>query len=167
MRVGGDFFFDPAPSDPAVDLLLVAGGVGINPLYSILLHAADLLETGGGRGRNVGTVHLCYSAKSTEELLFRVRAVVRLSCVKVCACVLVSPPSRVPQNSIVDACRRFPDNFSCDFHVTQQSSEVEPDLRPFLHREYMHTHHMCQSADESAAQCFSRRREGSGRKHSH
>lgn len=78
--MGGDFFFDPAPSDPAVDLLLVAGGVGINPLYSIMLHAADLLEVvggdagggGGGRSHNVGAVHLCYSAKSNEELLFKV-----------------------------------------------------------------------------------------------
>lgn len=73
--MGGDFFFDPTPSDPAVDLLLVAGGVGINPLYSILLHTADLLHlnrAAGGRDYNIGSVHLCYSAKSTQELLFKV-----------------------------------------------------------------------------------------------
>lgn len=76
MRVGGDFFFDPSPSDPAVDLLLVAGGVGINPLYSILLHTTDLMHlnrSSGGRDYNIGSVHLSYSAKNTQELLFKVR----------------------------------------------------------------------------------------------
>lgn len=75
MRVGGDFYFNPLPSDPAVDLLLVAGGVGINPLYSILLHASDLLhlnQSSGGQDYNIGSVHLCYSAKNTQELLFKV-----------------------------------------------------------------------------------------------
>ncbi|XP_075900211.1 oxidoreductase NAD-binding domain-containing protein 1 [Nelusetta ayraudi] len=134
MRVGGDFFFDPAPSDPAVDLLLVAGGVGINPLYSIMLHAADLLEVvggdagGGGRSHNVGAVHLCYSAKSNEELLFK--------------------------NSIMEACRRFPDNISCNFHVTQQSSEVEPDLRPFLHRGRISEEELRARVDPHRTLCF-------------
>ncbi|KAG7245084.1 hypothetical protein INR49_023650 [Caranx melampygus] len=75
MRVGGDFFFDPLPSDPSVDLLLVAGGVGINPLYSILLHAVDLQHlnrSSGGQDYNIGTAHLCYSAKNSQELLFKV-----------------------------------------------------------------------------------------------
>ncbi|KAM3596462.1 uncharacterized protein V6R79_014865 [Siganus canaliculatus] len=110
MRVGGDFFFDPSPSDPPVDLLLVAGGVGINPLYSILLHATDLLHLHrASEGRdysNIGSTHLCYSAKNTEELLFK------------------SP--------IIEACREFPGKFSCDFHVTQQSADVDPHLQPFV-----------------------------------
>lgn len=72
LRVGGDFFFDPSPSDPSVDLLLVAGGVGINPLYSILLHTIDLLHASEGRGYNIGSAHLCYSAKNIQELLFKV-----------------------------------------------------------------------------------------------
>ncbi|XP_072226479.1 oxidoreductase NAD-binding domain-containing protein 1 isoform X1 [Leuresthes tenuis] len=109
MRVGGNFFFDPSPSDPSVDLLLVAGGVGINPLYSILLHATDLLrlnQAPGGRTYNIGSAHLCYSAKNTEELLFK--------------------------NSIIETCREFPDKFSCNFHITQQSADVEPHLQPFV-----------------------------------
>ncbi|KAK2921234.1 oxidoreductase NAD-binding domain-containing protein 1 [Channa argus] len=109
MRVGGDFFFDPFPSDPSVDLLLVAGGVGINPLYSILLHAIDLLHlnrTSGGRDYNIGSIYLCYSAKNTQELLFK--------------------------SSIVEVCQEFSDKFSCDFHVTQQSTDVDPNLQPFV-----------------------------------
>ncbi|XP_053190902.1 oxidoreductase NAD-binding domain-containing protein 1 [Scomber japonicus] len=109
MRVGGDFFFDPSPSDPSVDLLLVAGGVGINPLYSILLHMTDLLhlnQASGGRDYNIGSTHLCYSAKNTQELLFK--------------------------RSITQACQDFPDKVSCDFHVTQQSTDVDPHLQPFV-----------------------------------
>ncbi|XP_026156415.1 oxidoreductase NAD-binding domain-containing protein 1 [Mastacembelus armatus] len=111
MRVGGDFFFDPSPSDPSVDLLLVAGGVGINPLYSILLHTTDLLHVSGassGRDFSIGSAHLCYSAKNTQELLFK--------------------------NSIIEVCQEFPDKFSCDFHVTQQNTDVDPHLEPFVNR---------------------------------
>ncbi|KAF3833725.1 hypothetical protein F7725_024929 [Dissostichus mawsoni] len=102
MRVGGDFFFDPAP-DPSVDLLLVAGGVGINPLYSILLHTSDLLrrnQASGGRDFNIGSAHLCYSANNTQELLFK--------------------------SSIIAACQEFPDKLSCDLHVTQQITDLTP-----------------------------------------
>ncbi|XP_026885906.2 oxidoreductase NAD-binding domain-containing protein 1 [Electrophorus electricus] len=102
LRVGGDFYFDPSPSDPTMDLLLVAGGVGINPLYSILMHSADLLrET---QGYLPGRTHLCYSAKNTKELLFK--------------------------NNIIGVCQEFPDKFSCVFHVTQQDFEIEQSLQP-------------------------------------
>lgn len=74
LRVGGDFFFDPQPGDSPVKLVLIAGGVGINPLFSILLHIVDLHEyqEGKGNGYKMGTVKLYYSAKNTSELLFKV-----------------------------------------------------------------------------------------------
>lgn len=74
LRVGGEFFFDPQATDSPVDLVLIAGGVGINPLFSILLHVANLhkaLET-TGRGFRMGNVKLYYCAKNTSELLFKV-----------------------------------------------------------------------------------------------
>ncbi|KAF5893427.1 oxidoreductase NAD-binding domain-containing protein 1 [Clarias magur] len=101
VRVGGDFYFDPMPSDCTVDLLMVAGGVGINPLYSILMHTADLLRL--PNAYIPGHTHLCYSAKNTKELLFK--------------------------NSITDLCHEFPDEFSCDFRVTQQDFEIETALQ--------------------------------------
>ncbi|XP_066530629.1 oxidoreductase NAD-binding domain-containing protein 1 [Hoplias malabaricus] len=103
VRVGGEFCFDPSPSDPVMDLLLVAGGVGINPLYSILMHAADLLKQ--PHGYTPGHTHLCYSAKNTRELLFK--------------------------DSIIEICHEFPDKLSCNFHVSQQDSEIEQELQPY------------------------------------
>ncbi|KAM9737807.1 oxidoreductase NAD-binding domain-containing protein 1 isoform 1-T2 [Menidia menidia] len=131
MRVGGNFFFDPAPSDPSVDLLLVAGGVGINPLYSIMLHAADLLRPSrapGGPDCHIGSAHLCYSAKNTQELLFK--------------------------SSIIDTCRELPDKFSCNFHVTQQSADVEPDLRPFIQSGRITAEELQARVDTSRTLCF-------------
>lgn len=74
VRVGGEFFFDPQPADASRNLMLIAGGVGINPLLSILRHAADLHREreSKGRGYDMGTVRLLYSAKDTSELLFKV-----------------------------------------------------------------------------------------------
>lgn len=112
MRVGGDFFFDPQPSDAPVDLLLVGGGVGINPLYSILLHAAHLLRPHPPPGgpHCVGSAHILYSAKSPRELLFK--------------------------NTIVEVCQEFPHKFSCDLRVTEQSAgdRDDRDILPITRR---------------------------------
>ncbi|KAK1173103.1 oxidoreductase NAD-binding domain-containing protein 1 isoform X1 [Acipenser oxyrinchus oxyrinchus] len=68
LRVGGGFYFDLVPSEPAVELLLlVAGRVGINPFYSILLHVADLHPGLGLRTWASTDVLLC---KNTQGLLF-------------------------------------------------------------------------------------------------
>lgn len=69
MRVGGNFFFDPKPGDPSPDLLLVAGGVGINPLYSIVQHVADI--SSDPQNKYTGKTILLFSAKSKDELLFK------------------------------------------------------------------------------------------------
>ncbi|KAL9967127.1 hypothetical protein ACROYT_G025298 [Oculina patagonica] len=69
MRVGGDFYFDPNPDDPSPDLLLVAGGVGINPVYSILQHVADIASD--PLYQYTGKTTLLYSAKNQDELLFK------------------------------------------------------------------------------------------------
>ncbi|XP_067418065.1 oxidoreductase NAD-binding domain-containing protein 1 isoform X2 [Emydura macquarii macquarii] len=73
LRVGGNFFFDPQPTDSPVNLVLIAGGVGINPLFSILLHVSDFHrnQENEGNGYKMGTVKLYYSAKNTNELLFK------------------------------------------------------------------------------------------------
>lgn len=75
VRVGGDFFFDPQPEDASRNLVLIAGGVGINPLLSILRHSVDLHREreNKGSGYEMGTTKLFYSAKNTSELLFQVR----------------------------------------------------------------------------------------------
>ena len=67
MRVGGNFYFDPKPSDSSPDLLLIAGGVGINPIYSIVQHVADISHY-----QHTGKTVLLFSAQNQDELLFKV-----------------------------------------------------------------------------------------------
>ncbi|XP_029796192.1 oxidoreductase NAD-binding domain-containing protein 1 [Suricata suricatta] len=108
VRVGGEFFFDPQPADASRNLVLIAGGVGINPLLSILRHTADLhrarASTGGGC--EVGTVKLFYSAKNTSELLFK--------------------------QNILDLVNEFPEKIACSLHVTKQTTQISAELQPYI-----------------------------------
>ena len=70
MRVGGNFYFDPKAGEPIPDLLLIAGGVGINPLYSIVCHVADICSD--LQSEHTGKTTLLFSAQTTDELLFKV-----------------------------------------------------------------------------------------------
>ncbi|XP_012877558.1 PREDICTED: oxidoreductase NAD-binding domain-containing protein 1 [Dipodomys ordii] len=108
VRVGGDFFFDPQPEDAPRNLVLIAGGVGINPLLSILRHAADLHRewANKGCGYEIGTVKLFYSAKNTSELLFK--------------------------KNILDLVNEFPEKIACSLHVTKQTTQISADLKPYI-----------------------------------
>ncbi|NWV00497.1 OXND1 protein, partial [Upupa epops] len=108
LRVGGDFFFDPQPGDSPVNLVLIAGGVGINPLFSILLHIADLhgYQEGKGNGYKMGTVDLYHSAKKTSELLFK--------------------------SNILRLMKAFPGKIRGHFHITRQSAPICEELQPHV-----------------------------------
>ena len=71
LKVGGDFFFDPL-SEHSSKILMVAGGVGINPLYSIIQEIYESLQS--GQLSNDVNVKLLYSASCADELLFKVGA---------------------------------------------------------------------------------------------
>lgn len=75
--MGGDFFYAPPTHNNAANLLLIAGGVGINPLMSMLQHHVSLLpQTRFGEDHHGnsshGAVQLLYSAKNESELIFKV-----------------------------------------------------------------------------------------------
>ena len=76
VKTGGDVFYDPDVNEPPHDLLLIAGGIGINPLQSILCHVSDVLKgdnSGQLKGdKSVpGKVLLLYSAVTEDELIFK------------------------------------------------------------------------------------------------
>ncbi|XP_074126210.1 oxidoreductase NAD-binding domain-containing protein 1 isoform X1 [Sminthopsis crassicaudata] len=108
VRVGGNFFFDPQPSDPPVNIVLIAGGVGINPLLSILLHLTDLQRHRDKKegGYEMGKVRLLFSARNTDELLFK--------------------------KSILNLTSEFPGKVRCNFYVTQQTTEISEELQPYV-----------------------------------
>eukprot|EP00095_Tigriopus_kingsejongensis_P008270 maker-scaffold240_size241964-snap-gene-1.19 protein:Tk08270 transcript:maker-scaffold240_size241964-snap-gene-1.19-mRNA-1 annotation:"oxidoreductase nad-binding domain-containing protein 1-like" len=68
MKIGGDFFWPNKRTlaPPTHNLILIGGGVGINPLLSILRSVHDLEDS--LRPQNT---QVLFSAKSEEELIFR------------------------------------------------------------------------------------------------
>ncbi|XP_062970965.1 oxidoreductase NAD-binding domain-containing protein 1 isoform X2 [Cynocephalus volans] len=108
VRVGGEFFFDPQPTDASRNLVLIAGGVGINPLLSILRHSADLHreQANKGSGYEIGTIKLFYSAKNTSELLFK--------------------------KNILNLVNEFPEKIACSLHVTRQTTQISAELKPYI-----------------------------------
>lgn len=70
MKVGGECYFDPNPEGSSPDLLLIAGGVGINLLYSIAQHVADI--SCDASHQYDGKTVLLFSAKNQDELLYKV-----------------------------------------------------------------------------------------------
>ena len=73
MQAGGDFFLELTDTSTQPDhVMLIGGGVGINPLLSMMLHI---------RHRQMENKHTCtpkvtliYSAKTSDELLFKVKS---------------------------------------------------------------------------------------------
>nr|XP_039255881.1 oxidoreductase NAD-binding domain-containing protein 1-like [Styela clava] len=68
---GGDFYHDPV-AERDENLLLISGGVGINPIYSILRERSAFLRQDPQRysGNKISTM-LLYCARTAEELLFK------------------------------------------------------------------------------------------------
>jgi len=71
VRFGGEFFYPPRNISvgESHNILLIAGGVGINPLLSIWLHASSMYKANDKDKAN--SVHLLYSAVNQQELVFR------------------------------------------------------------------------------------------------
>ncbi len=74
--MGGDFHYSPPEKEELKDLLLIGGGVGINPLFSMLSHHVRLLISARSdpahHQTRRGRVRLLYSSKTESELLFKV-----------------------------------------------------------------------------------------------
>lgn len=68
-RFGGDFFYPPEKLLGDHSILLLAGGVGINPLYSIWLQARHLRQTNDEN--QPSKVSLLYSAATKDAFIFK------------------------------------------------------------------------------------------------
>lgn len=68
VRVGGEFLYPTSGVGFPHSILLVAGGVGINPLYSIWLHTRNLVSE--NHPNKPLSVNLLYSTRNNEELIF-------------------------------------------------------------------------------------------------
>jgi len=71
VRVGGDYYYDPSPAESVRDLLFIAGGIGINPILSMMEHHM-FLQTQRSQSDNGPTCQLLYSASTSDDLVFQV-----------------------------------------------------------------------------------------------
>uniref|UniRef100_H2ZJN9 Oxidoreductase NAD-binding domain-containing protein 1 n=1 Tax=Ciona savignyi TaxID=51511 RepID=H2ZJN9_CIOSA len=92
VRVGGNFYFQ---DNDRKHIVLIAGGVGINPLYSILQHWRNLILKSPSNTADQQTA-MVYSAKTIKELLF--------------------------QEEILRICNEI--KARCDFHVTKETTPI-------------------------------------------
>uniref|UniRef100_A0A8K9WZN6 Oxidoreductase NAD-binding domain containing 1 n=1 Tax=Oncorhynchus mykiss TaxID=8022 RepID=A0A8K9WZN6_ONCMY len=92
MRMGGNFFFDPLP-----------------PVLTL------------GRGYNIGSTHLCYSAKN---------------------------------KTIIDVCKEFPEKFSCDFHITAQTADINQELQPSMNHGRLSEGELRRHVDPNTMLCY-------------
>ncbi|XP_072179625.1 oxidoreductase NAD-binding domain-containing protein 1-like [Diadema setosum] len=98
VRAGGDqLIFDPQPGDPSWNVLLIAGGIGINPLVSMLHHTAHLHDArrDDANAYTPGKVEMLFSAASKSELIFK--------------------------DTIEDLASKHPSDISAQFFVTRES----------------------------------------------
>ena len=71
IRVGGDYYYDPSPTGPVRDLLFIAGGIGINPILSMMEHHI-FLQTQRSQSDIKPICQLLYSASTSDNLVFQV-----------------------------------------------------------------------------------------------
>ncbi|XP_065917458.1 oxidoreductase NAD-binding domain-containing protein 1-like [Dysidea avara] len=70
IRVGGDYYYDPPGGvEHGRHLLFIAGGIGINPILSMVQHHVHL-QTQQHDQTDTGRVQVLYSTKSRDELVF-------------------------------------------------------------------------------------------------
>lgn len=77
IRVGGDFHYDPLMDSKMPDMIFIAGGVGINPLLSIIrqLQFVHRKMDKINRKNFPRKITLLYSAKTEDEILFKVTSI--------------------------------------------------------------------------------------------
>lgn len=69
IQFGGEFYYEPMIHG-SENVFLIAGGVGINPIYSILLERWKLHQDNTASSFSNST-KLMYSARTTDELIFK------------------------------------------------------------------------------------------------
>lgn len=71
---GGDFHYNPTVDDPTHDLLLIGGGIGVNPLFCIMNLIADyhvMNKENNSRCYQPGNVQLLYSVRTVNDIQFK------------------------------------------------------------------------------------------------
>lgn len=69
LRVGGNYYYDPPSNESRRDLLFIAGGIGINPILSMMQHYI-FLQAQRSHSNKDPICQLVYSVKTSDDLVF-------------------------------------------------------------------------------------------------
>lgn len=129
VRSGGEFYYNPEQHSRPHNLLLIAGGVGVNPVASIFQHAADMQKVDQKNGTYPAKqVLLLYSARTVDELLFKDR--------------FLAVSKEAP-------------NLRCRFFVTRDKTPAPPNI--LLERtriQYNHLQHAVKLMGKETTLCY-------------
>lgn len=119
VRTGGNFYYEPNLDKKMSDLILIAGGVGINPIISMIQHYADIYQTNSINKNLPKQVALLYSAQSKEEILFKVSDSCNFfNLTWLNDCTLQDIISSIKQNT---------ESFQYQYFITRQSQEMNEE----------------------------------------
>ncbi|PKY07307.1 hypothetical protein P168DRAFT_315821 [Aspergillus campestris IBT 28561] len=142
VRVGGSFVWPPTGVDnldKVQTVVLIAGGVGINPLISILSH----LNNNSSKTPHSFTIHILYSTKQPHtsdlsQILFlsRLQQIIRSQSYSRRLCIsldlFLTSPSDQPTSSVSDGATSAPPAAAADDLRVHKRRINESDLRTAL-----------------------------------
>lgn len=131
LRVGGNYYYDPPSNESKKDLLFIAGGIGINPILSMMEHYI-FLQAQRSHSNKDPICQLVYSVKTSDDLVFRVSTGILFVHIPYVlghfAYYLAEPAVFSLQDKLTEMAQHN-DSVFVNFHVTR-------DQPPSVHKEH-------------------------------
>ena len=121
VRSGGTFYYEPKLDKKMSDLVLIAGGVGITPIISMIQHFSDIFQSNPLDRNLPNQVSFLYSAQSKEEILFKVILILHL------IFIIATRFDDLNWQDTTTSIKQNIASFQYQYFITRQSLEVDEE----------------------------------------